>query len=312
MNSDKLKNLIKSFSEQLQLEQDSVLLFNSEDDAQKYSNAEDLEQSEETEITLNFRYYKNQYLLEKYNKMEKIKDFFDIQNILKKLDFMHHICVEFDKQDTSSIFHNFILGTGVLDCYITRNTTDKNKKIFENVEKWSKKDGPFRKEFSKLVKVLNFYEMLINKSLGKEGKKKLKLLDRDESGEHYKYDVSNNPTAADLIKDILCAESLRKENSKDFNDEVYRQLLCKFIEYIIVSRENMPKEEKYEKSLFELISLLRNKNAETTEIAKILVKFLKKYVEEEDKKIIVKKFLESSGEDFASIFNKNSEESPFF
>lgn len=358
MNSNNLKNLIKSLSAQLQLGQDAVLLFNGSDDEQKYDNSEGLEQRKETKITLKFKYYKkNEYMLEKYNKMENIEDLFAISNIVAKASHIKTIVggsahSDVDKKgksegfdqlndlkksqveepnhldaskkakvegsdcvDASTVFHNFILGTGVVDSYVTRNILNKNKKILENVDKWSEEDGPFKQEFSKLKDVLVFFEKLVKGSLQIENKEIFKLLAKEGSEEHYKYNVSNNPTAADLIKNILCAEALKKEGDKNFKDEAYRQLLCKFIEYIIVSRENMQKTENNERILFELFLLLRNKKVNTTEAAKLLVNFLKKYISEDDQKTVKEKFLKNLDDDFAALFNednKNVENGNFF
>jgi|GEM_PF-5422119 len=253
-------------------------------------------------------------LMEKYNKINNLQEF---HNFLDYYDnsFVNNFLPSEGSEKSKVLLRDLFI-SGIVDSSYTRNSFVGEENLIAYIHSFSEtlKDEKPKKMVSTLIEATKFFKRVLYNSQEQEG---LNLFVEKDKGSTAKFDVSCSPIAVDLVKYILTSEKIKSNGDNDS----YKFLLEKFIVYMLTSPNNVAgksddivnengdiswKKNK-EQELFNLWLDLKNGKNTTMGIALNLVSFLKKYLKENEIKIIKDKFLNDVDNGFKEIIEKDDD-----
>ena len=288
-------------------------------DTDSYIKFNSFEEGLEPTFTLSLKYFDSfesliVKLVEKYNKINNLQKF---HNFLDYYDnsFVNNFLPSEGSEESKALLRD-LFSTGIVDSSYTRNSFVGEENLIAYIHSFSEtlKDEEPKKMVSTLIEATKFFKRVLYNSQEQEG---LEIFVEKDKGSTAKFAVSCSPIAVDLVKYILTSEKIKSNGDNDS----YKFLLEKFIVYMLTSpnkvagkSDDIVKEngdiswkKNKEEELFNLwLDLKNGKN--TTGIALNLVSFLKKYLEENEIKIIKDKFLNDVDNRFKEIIEKDKDD----
>lgn len=259
-------------------------------------------------------------LLEKYNNISTLEEFQKFWTYYDSTFKGTHLSKALETYKGRLDLICFLISDNLIDMSYTREklitVEGRIATIYSVVEEIQDKN--LKKVLLDFINATKFYKTIIYTSITKTGEDILE--GNKDNALTEKFKVPNDPRSFDLIKYILTMEEI-----KSFNIESsYKFLLEKFILYMFTSKskiagnsndlvEKKPCEKSWkankEKELFDIWLSLKDRKDTVSVAALKLIKFLKKYLKEDELQTIKDKFLNGKIDaKFKEVFEKNEVE----
>lgn len=254
-------------------------------------------------------------LVEKYNKINNLQKFHDFLDYYDN-SFVNNFLPSEESKESKALLRD-LFSTGIVDSSYTRNSLVGEENLLAYIHSFSEtlKGEKPKKMVSTLIEATKFFKKVLDNSQKQEGLEIFVV--EEDKGSTAKFAVSCSPIAVDLVKYILTSEKIKSNGDNDS----YKFLLEKFIVYMLTSpnkvagksddivneKGDISWKKNKEQELFNLWLDLKNGKNTTTGIALNLVSFLKKYLKEDEIKIIKDKFLNDIDNRFKEIIEKDDD-----